>query len=502
MDTASSATVAPGAKCEPAPRAGGTPPPLQQLLRETSIAALLAQGCPQWGVVPVDRLQLAQQQGLRPLVAFSSRHTIGHALERLLALGLRTAPVFDNGSGGGGLEATPQGFLWPSDAAGGFPRAAFRGFVEAAAVIEEFMKGLSDHSWPPSPPELEAAGHRLCALPLHHVVRPHHAAAAGGAPKPPQGAGACPWPAVQGGACVLDAVGVFVSSHAQHLLVLQEGGAISGVVSQSDVVRFLAANLPAAGNLAHSSLAALGLAGRALAGSCRISSSGGGGGERHSSLARAALMSTHEGSALPHSPLSGGGGGGSSGGAGGSGHGHSHGHGHGHGGCGRAVGWRLVTVPETATALDSLRIMHAKGVSGVAVVASPRGDLVGHFGAADVRCLAPGVFHQLLAPVRAFLAQVPRPPRGSGAGGGAAPVERAGACPGGAAGAPPAAGVAAGGPLPAPGRVLCAQATSSLGSVVAALVRQRVHRIYVTDSDCSPVGVVTCTDVLDALRCA
>lgn len=112
------------------------------------------------------------------------------------------------------------------------------------------------------------------------------------------------------------------------------------------------------------------------------------------------------------------------------------------------------------------------------------GDLVGHFGASDVRCLAPGVFHQLLAPVRDFLRQVPRPPRGSGAGGGGAAIEAAAAAPG-------------TGPLA--GRVLCAQATSSFGQLVAALVRQRVHRIYVTDADCKPVGVVTCTDVLDTL---
>jgi CBS domain-containing protein len=126
--------------------------------------------------------------------------------------------------------------------------------------------------------------------------------------------------------------------------------------------------------------------------------------------------------------------------------------------------------------------MHAKGVSGVAVVGR-QGDLVGHFGASDVRCLSAGVFHQLLAPVREFLLQVPRPPRCSGGGGGGAALEQAAS----AASAPLA------------GRVLCAQPTSTLGMLVTALVRQRVHRVYITDTDCAPVGVVTCTDVLDAL---
>jgi CBS-domain-containing membrane protein len=113
--------------------------------------------------------------------------------------------------------------------------------------------------------------------------------------------------------------------------------------------------------------------------------------------------------------------------------------------------------------------MHARGVSGVAVVGR-RGDLAGHLGASDVRMLAPGLFHELLSPLRDFLAHLPRSASGGGAQGTSA------------------------------GRVLCAQPTSSLGSLVGALVRQRVHRIYISDSDGAPVGVVTCTDVLGLLR--
>lgn len=126
--------------------------------------------------------------------------------------------------------------------------------------------------------------------------------------------------------------------------------------------------------------------------------------------------------------------------------------------------------------------MHAKGVSGVAIVGRA-GDLVGHLGASDARCLAPGVFHQLLLPVREFLSmQAGKLHRLSGGGAGCADVD-----------------AAVGRPLPLAGRLLCAQPTSCLGTLVGSLVRQRVHRVYITDSDCAPVGVVTCTDVLDAL---
>jgi CBS domain-containing protein len=129
------------------------------------------------------------------------------------------------------------------------------------------------------------------------------------------------------------------------------------------------------------------------------------------------------------------------------------------------------------------RALVAKGVSGIAVVGR-RGDLTGHLSATDARCLGPGVFSQLLLPVREFLAMhAQRAPRGSGGGAGGAPAERA----------------AAPGALPLDGRVLCAQPTSALGALVAALVRQRVHRVYITDSDTIPVGIVTCTDLLALL---
>jgi CBS domain-containing protein len=130
------------------------------------------------------------------------------------------------------------------------------------------------------------------------------------------------------------------------------------------------------------------------------------------------------------------------------------------------------------------RCLIAKAVSGVAIV-GPRGDLTGHLSASDARCLRPGVYSQLLLPVREFLSMhAARAPRGSGGGGGAAPLEPS----------------ATAGALPLDGRVLCAQPTSCLGTLITALVRQRVHRVYVTDSDSNPVGIVTCTDVLNLLE--
>jgi hypothetical protein len=105
--------------------------------------------------------------------------------------------------------------------------------------------------------------------------------------------------------------------------------------------RFLASNLPSAGDLSTRTLASLGLAGRALAGGGRH-----GGIERHSGLARASLglgrgafaaggsESGGSTSSRESSPAPGG---------------------------GRAVGWRLVTVPDTSTALDAFRWVRVVG---------------------------------------------------------------------------------------------------------------------------------------------
>jgi CBS domain-containing protein len=231
--------------------------------------------------------------------------------------------------------------------------------------------------------------------------------------------------------------------------------------------RFLSANLGAAGDLVRKPLAALGLAGRALA----IHRAGAPG---HSALSHSSLGRVTTPASDAAAPC---GGTSSSGGAPQQQQQH-------HGG--RGVGWRLATVPEAASAVDAFRSLNAKGVSGVAIV-GPKGDLVGTLSASDVRCLAPGVFSQLLLPVRQFLSMnVPRPPHGSGGGGGAVLASPRGPSP------EPL-------PLPLAGRVLCAQPTSSLANVIAALVRQRVHRVYITDSDSAPVGVVTATDVLNVL---
>lgn len=124
--------------------------------------------------------------------------------------------------------------------------------------------------------------------------------------------------------------------------------------------------------------------------------------------------------------------------------------------------------------------MVAKGVSGVAILERGSGNLVGHLGASDLRCLAPGVFSRLLLPVRDFLAERVPPAPGSG-----------GATAGGD-------GDGKGGP-PLAGRVLCAQPSSSLGALAAAMAGRRVHRVYATDSDSAPVGVVTCSDLLAVL---
>lgn len=254
---------------------------LSELLRSTTIETLLS----------------TRQRKDAGLVCMPEQCSVGDALARLLAEGLRSAPVV-----AAGTAAAPAG--------GGIPADSMRGFVEAAAVIDELMKGaaraaagkrqpgsgpgrgqragwlagasaaqqhttraqrraprrgpvvlrdtasaatcglirhsavherpslitgLHEVSWPPSPAELEEAGARLCALPLSQLLRPPPAPAAG-----VRAPSSCPWPAVDAQASVVDAMGAFVASHAQHLLVTGAGDAknIVSVVSQSDVVRW------------------------------------------------------------------------------------------------------------------------------------------------------------------------------------------------------------------------------------------------------------------------
>jgi hypothetical protein len=175
--------------------------------------------------------------------------------------------------------------------------------------------GLPQDYWPPTPDDLEAAGARLGAQPLAQLLSEDAASAAR---------------TVAPGDSALEVVAAFAAhgSASHHLLVRDpsscgEGGdpTIIDVVSQSDIVKFVAAHLGCARELAAASIATLGLAGRTLAGRSA-------GTQAHSLLSRVA------GPAAPPPGVAAV---------------------HGHHGSGRGVGWRLTTVSEAATALDAFR---------------------------------------------------------------------------------------------------------------------------------------------------
>ena len=71
-----------------------------------------------------------------------------------------------------------------------------------------------------------------------------------------------------------------------------------------------------------------------------------------------------------------------------------------------ALGSRLTLVPSNETALEAFRRMCMNRDCGVGVLA-PDGTLKHHLSATDLRHLAPGRFHVLLMPVDAFLEQRP-----------------------------------------------------------------------------------------------
>ena len=450
------------------------------------------------------------------VVAFSTAATIGHALSVLSAEGIRSAPIVNvaAAAAAAGTEAPLPQQLSSSTS---FKRGDVVGWVETAAVVDALLHCLPTNFWPPTPDDLEAAGAALCACPVTRLLRsdpdqdaamPSAADAAAAAAAAADGGkasgakGGALWPCVGLEDSVLSVAAAFASTRAQHLLVTPEGGSGSGdnssnndadapvvaVVSQSDIVKFLAAGaLGASPALAHATLASLGLAGRAIC----AAGAGGGVGGGSTLLPLGAPGAASRTSAGPSRMCVSSGGCTSSGSAAAAMQQHASTNGS---GGARGVGWRLATVPQAASALDAFRACHAKGVSGVAVTGA-RGELAGHLSASDVRCLRPGVFSQLLLPVRDFLAaHVPPAPRGSGGGCGVAGI--AAAAPAGASAAG-AAGAPAG--LPLAGRVLCAQPHGALAALVAALARQRVHRAYVADSDGAPVGVVTMTDVLAAV---
>eukprot|EP00892_Ulva_mutabilis_P002599 jgi/Ulvmu1/1233/UM109_0031.1 len=147
-----------------------------------------------------------------------------------------------------------------------------------------------------------------------------------------------------------------------------------------------------------------------------------------------------------------------------------------------ALGSRLTLVPSNETALEAFRRMCMNRDCGVGVLA-PDGTLKHHLSAADLRSLRHGRFHTLLMPVDAFLEQrplaqdarhttpavgAPEEPPGKRRRTAAAPIKG----------------------------VLTCQATSSLAEVIAIMATHDVHQVYVVDPDSKPLSAITMADVL------
>lgn len=169
---------------------------------------------------------------------------------------------------------------------------------------------------------------------------------------------------------------------------------------------------------------------------------------------------------------------------------------------------QLVAVHESVTALEAFRVLLQQRVSACAVLAgvgsSVNMRLVGNLSASDLRHLRRGGFGVLALSVKQFLASKPLAPDTAIPLSLPSPPASAAASP---TGAPPSPG-----PHPRPPGVLMAhapgvytcQATASLEELVRMLgaPQHGIHRVYVVDPDQRPAGVVTGTDVLQLLSTA
>jgi CBS domain-containing protein len=191
----------------------------------------------------------------------------------------------------------------------------------------------------------------------------------------------------------------------------------------------------------------------------------------------------------------------------------------------RQLGWAsraVVCAPPELSAIEAMRLMHERHVSALAVVdTGPKKRIIGNFSMSELRTICAEHFGSLALPVAEFLAlehktefvgyhqhsvsledsaaakwtkdrtsRAAKGPKGAAAAatGPAAPAASA------AGGNKPAA--AAGNEV---GQALVlAMPDDTFMDVVGRFVKHGIHRVYVVDNECVPVGVVTCSDILRA----
>uniref|UniRef100_A0A7R9W0V8 CBS domain-containing protein n=1 Tax=Chlamydomonas euryale TaxID=1486919 RepID=A0A7R9W0V8_9CHLO len=158
---------------------------------------------------------------------------------------------------------------------------------------------------------------------------------------------------------------------------------------------------------------------------------------------------------------------------------------------------KIHTCPPETSAIVAMGLMQDEDVSSLAVV-DHNGKVIGNFSVSELRTVLPGQFGALALPVGEFLALENRTEFV-----GANRGHEAGAM-GSSAGVQFARDHVARKKPHVPGEdvgqelVLCGVA-STLGEVLTSLSRHGVHRIYCTDADERPIGIITCSDVLSKL---
>jgi CBS domain-containing protein len=192
----------------------------------------------------------------------------------------------------------------------------------------------------------------------------------------------------------------------------------------------------------------------------------------------------------------------------------------------RELGWAsraVVCATPELSAIEAMRLMHERHVSALAVVDSgPKKRIIGNFSVSELRTICAEHFGSLALPVAEFLAlenhtefvgyrqhEVPgdsaaakwtkdRNARGCAVKKGAAGAAPA-VAPSGGSSASAAAHQAAKAPGGEVGQALVlAMQDDTFSDIVGRFVKHGIHRIYVVDDDCVPVGVVTCSDILRA----
>lgn len=129
----------------------------------------------------------------------------------------------------------------------------------------------------------------------------------------------------------------------------------------------------------------------------------------------------------------------------------------------------VVTVRDDTRAIEALRVILSNKVQGVAIVKHTDGTIVGSFSASDLKLLTEDGFQYLTRPVVEFITIVR-----------AQAHHRTDAI------------------IHVP-KPVTVTASATLAAVVKTVVEHKIHRVFVVDEENKPIGIVTLTDIIEAL---